>query len=504
MDLRLDVLCARHKGIWRLAGVFFLHRQGKAVAAWVGHLRHQVLQVVVGGHGALRCLGRAKALDEQCRHKGEAMVYNLSVFVADELGDTAGQKALRKFMGGGVFRGDRVKIGVQVPARLGIRVLERPDHVLRQSGAVQHAVKVLPALRGDGYLAGHEAVIQRIGGAPGHMRLEDDGGGAVAGRRTQARLAALDVEGAIDRTLVGIDLVPLELGEHLLFDGIALLDVAFRFGLDVLILEMEDIDHGIVGMVQDGIGPANQELRLDVDGQGSAAQHVAHLLDGDIVDLAGGEPRLLPHGIMLALGGTACGGLGKSMQVIGSHVLGVWSGCTLIRCARDGRGVMLFFSRHDKHVGPFAELIGQALRALFVSGLAMDLLGRVLVDLCVDGSVVDLLDDHGLQVKEHACSMGCVVRLGVDLHLALQRRLQKIHLGTGEALEHGGQLAVGKPLQRFGEKPQLAVPLKIVQHAQFVQAFVMRLQRFELPQQRLGVQRTGLAQRLERVAGVLL
>ena len=125
------------------------------------------------------------------------------------------------------------------------------------------------------------------------------------------------------------------------------------------------------------------------------------------------------------------------------------------------------------------------------------------VDLGVDGAVADLLDDKGLHVEERFRGMRRVSGLRVDLRLALERRLQKVHLGTREALEDGGELLVGEALDLRGEHPRHALLLGFAQLPELVKAFVMRLHGLEQAKQGLGVQRAGLCQRLERFSGGL-
>ncbi len=132
----------------------------------------------------------------------------------------------------------------------------------------------------------------------------------------------LDVEGAIDGALVGVDVVLGELGEEDLLDAVALVEVARALGVDVLVVQVPDVREGL-GRVGEDRRFAREDVERDVDRQLRRAQHVAHLLELDVRKAAGGEFFLFGDRHVLALVRALRGDLGEDGEVGGCDVLAV-------------------------------------------------------------------------------------------------------------------------------------------------------------------------------------
>ena len=79
---------------------------------------------------------------------------------------------------------------------------------------------------------------------------------------------------------------------------------------------------------------------------------------------------------------------------------------------------------------------------LVLEGFVAAIGGAEILEIGKRGAVADFLEDERLDVEEPGCRHARVLRLRIDLPLAHQGGLQKVHLGRVELLENRGELFV--------------------------------------------------------------
>ena len=223
----------------------------------------------------------------------------------------------------------------------------------------------------------------------------------------------LDVEGAIDGALVGVDVVLGELGEEDLLDAVTLVEVARALGVDVLVVQVPDVREGL-GRVGEDRRFAREDVERDVDRQLRRAQHVAHLLELDVAEAARVEFRPLGRGDVLALCRALGGDFGKDGHVRGRDVLFMdWLGDDVID---PGGAVFVRELLRKPEVFVLERLVG---------GVGSAKVGEVREG----GAVADLLQDERLEVEEPRGGDARVPGRRIDLPLAHERGLEQVHLG---------------------------------------------------------------------------
>ena len=413
LDLRLDVFRAVEGEFRSPALALFEGGASERVAGDVAELRQERLDVVVGRHGLAGVFGVAEAGVDEAEKGLFAVPHSVGVVPLQDVLDGVWQVA-RQAVAGVDFLEllERVEELVEVLALLRIGFEERdPELVGDAICTAEKAVEVGAAVRVNLQWRRKEGVDEGVGGAPSDFRLEDDDGVAVNGRA--AVVDVLDVEGAIDGALVGVDVVLGELGEEDLLDAVALVEVARALGVDVLVVQVPDVREGL-GRVGEDRRFAREDVERDVNRQLRRAQHVAHLLELDVAEAARVEFRPLGRGDVLAL----CRALGRDFGQDG-HVR--------------GRDVLFMDWLGDDVIDPGgAVFVRELLRKpeVFVLERLVGGVGSAKVgEVREGGAVADLLQDERLEVEEPRGGDARVPGRRIDLPLAHERGLEQVHLG---------------------------------------------------------------------------
>ena len=499
LDLRLDVVGAFERDGWMLAVALLQrgHRQGVAVG--VGEFGDESLEVVVGGHVGAGGLGVAKAVDEETEEAllaGFARLLaerTLGVVGGEDGGDLAADEAageLEAWLGG-----ETVEPVVERATLGGAFLQERvPERLRYADGAGEELEERGAALGGDGGAGGEEGVVERVGGALLYLVLENDDDVAVGGGGAEGVL--LVVDRAVDGAFVGHGRVVSHLGEERLLHAVALGVVTLALLRDVHLVEVPEVRHRLVGVVDDA-GVVQEVVVVNVDRELRAAQDVAHLLHGHLVELARVETRTLRLRRLLALGRAGGRRLHEDVQVRRRDVVAAGR----LRTLRPGGRVAVF----GREAFRCAQLVRGEGGVPFVGG-EIGVLRAEIGEKRGGGAVRDLLEDERLEVEEARRRHAGVLGFRVDRPLAHQRRLEEVHLGGVELLEYRRKLGLGKILDGLREHPQpLAVLLlRGIELSELVETLHVRLLGLEEPEKLPGVKRAGRGERLEGVRGGLL
>lgn len=117
------------------------------------------------------------------------------------------------------------------------------------------------------------------------------------------------------------------------------------------------------------------------------------------------------------------------------------------------------------------------------------------------GAVAHFLEHEGLKVEQKSGRGTGVPGFGVDGSFPQKRRLQKIHVGGGEALVYGGEFLVAQILHGRSKGPQGVLLLPVRETAEFFQSCHVVLRGLERCKKSTGIQRARLTQNFKRFCG---
>ena len=197
----------------------------------------------------------------------------------------------------------------------------------------------------------------------------------------------------------------LKLREQHLFRGVPLIKIAQSLRVTSLVVEMENVDHGVVRTLQNRVRSANKKLGVDIDGKLGAANRIADFLDGNAVELSVLEPVICGKLRTFPDGGAGGCDFRQRNQIGGGNIIGMHGGSGIFDAAE-----------------PVAQGFGAF---CFREGILIT--GSLLGNLLVYGTVADFSDHESLEIEKLFC--GCPGICGVRIAASLpdKRRLEKIH-----------------------------------------------------------------------------